>query len=160
MAINISGLFLIFCYQQQEVKREMKQYLGRNLQHAAVTVFAFSLQDQKNIARESDDEFTFQGRMYDVIKTVKQGDKTIVYCMSDAKETALVKNFFQHNEQQAPLKAKTCIQTEWLSWPYLIAERNTALHFASLKLLHHPRYTIFLPYAAQAILVPPPRRVC
>lgn len=160
LLINISGLFLIFCYRQQEVKWEMKQYLSRNLQHASLTVFAFSLQDKKNINWEANDEFSFQGQMYDVIKELQLGDTTIVYCVPDSKETALIKSFLQQSEKQAPLKEKNSLPVQLLSTPYLVAEPNTGLHFAPLKLLHHTQYAFFLPYAEQVILTPPPQVVC
>jgi len=157
MLLNISGLFLVFCYQQLQLKREMKQYLGQHLQHADVSVFSFSKQDQKLLEWEGSDEFSLNGQMYDVLKKVQHGAQVTIYCVMDKMETALIQQFLQHSGKQKPLKGKADVRTQLLSWHYLLADKIKPVHFASIKLLHHTCYTFFLPFTERDVLAPPPR---
>lgn len=158
MVTNISGLFLVFCCQQQELKREMKQYLSLHPQSPDITIISFSIQEQRLLEWEGADEFSLHNQMYDVIKKVQQGNKLVVYCVPDAKESALIKNFLQQTEKR-PVKGKAAVLTQLLSGPYVLTERYIPLLFASSILLHKVDYTFFLPYTEQVILTPPPRIV-
>jgi hypothetical protein len=42
---------------------------------------------------EGDDEFRFQGEMYDLIDQKVENGKVYIRCISDKKETSLVKNY-------------------------------------------------------------------
>lgn len=160
MITNSSGFFLVFCCQQFKLKQEMKHYLSLHPQNPDVIRLSFSAQELKGLAWEGDDEFSLQGRMYDVISNVQQGEKRILYCVEDSNETTLIQNFLQHSESKLPAKDKTSALTEWLSSPFLIAERNVALPFTASILSHYTPYIFFLLYIDPGILTPPPRPVC
>jgi hypothetical protein len=98
--------------------------------------------------------------VYDVIKKFQQDGKTVVYCVPDSKETELINIFIQLNQKQAPQKRKAAVQTQLLSWLFLIKEQNVVLHSVPAKLRHHTRYIRFLPVTEHVILAPPPRISC
>jgi hypothetical protein len=160
LTTNMSGLFVVFYFQQQELKREMRQYIRRHEQFSGITIFTFPAKHQKSLQWEIDEEYSFHGQLYDVIKKVQRGDQIFVYCIPDDKESALIKNFLQLSENKKPLKDKTSAQTELLSWPYVLAEQNMTSAFTPLVLSHHEHYSFFLPFTERVILAPPPRAVC
>ena len=56
--------------------------------------FVFLLNDKRitsQLAWESNDEFGFNGEMYDVIEKKTEGNKLTIRCLADKKETVLLK---------------------------------------------------------------------
>lgn len=93
----------------------MKQYLLRSKNHKDVSEFAFNAGEIARLQWEDEHEFKLNGEMYDVIEKRKEGDKTIIRCIADKKETALLeayqkaaqKNDTSKNTSSALLKLMT-----------------------------------------------------
>jgi hypothetical protein len=97
MLLQTGGYYVVFYADIMEAKRESSEYInGFNKDDDKVTSLTFALKDGKIIASNlifnDDDEFTYQGKMYDVISTEK-GNGTITFkCYTDDKETELNQN--------------------------------------------------------------------
>ena len=67
--------------------------------------FVFSLNDKEILQKlkwESDNEFSFNGEMYDIIGKKTENGKVVIRCIGDKKETALVdklKDNWRENER-------------------------------------------------------------
>ena len=61
--------------------------------------------NKENIVWESDDEFTLQGKMYDIVNKEIVNGKQIIYCVDDEKETELIVKY--NNEHKKNKDSKT-----------------------------------------------------
>ncbi|MBO9684581.1 MAG: hypothetical protein J7502_18255 [Flavisolibacter sp.] len=71
----------------------MKAFLKDQKTHKDVVQISFTDEELGQLEWEGDDEFCFQGEMYDVIQKERNGNKTIILCIPDKKETALLNEY-------------------------------------------------------------------
>ena len=137
--------------------------LRLNLKPAEQTEFEFILINGKtadpSFVWEDEDEFRYNGSIYDVIEKKVSGDKLQLRCIDDAKETALIKKMEtlqkeQHGDQQ---KSRAVLLQQLLSLlffhPYYCepaAESSVLVH------VNH-NYASFTSVATD-IVTPPPRQ--
>jgi hypothetical protein len=159
MLLHTTSLYFVFHFSQRAIKREMKNYLSSHLQDAHITMFTFSLEDQKDIGWEGDDEFTINGQMYDVIQKKKDGNKTVVYCVQDKKETALVQHFLRNVKKEAPIKGKTGALTQLVTAHFILAEKNTIIAVINQPLVHCTHFIYFLSHNYSDVIEQPPQTI-
>jgi hypothetical protein len=93
--LNIAGYHIIFYLRQEGIKTEMREAIRMQTYNENETDFVFSLNDKKAMKQlewEGDDEFSFNGDMYDVIEKNTDNGKLIIRALADKKETALLNN--------------------------------------------------------------------
>ena len=81
----------------------MKKMIRSSLSKEEEQVFIFSLNDKIRLAKlewEDDHEFRLDEKMYDVIEQKTENGKLIIRCISDEKETALVKEYEAMNKNE------------------------------------------------------------
>jgi hypothetical protein len=83
------GYHLLFRISISEAKAAIKKQL-RNQELPHITIFSFDKNEMKQLSWEDDEEFSLRGEMYDVIDKQFVEGKTVIRCISDKKETALV----------------------------------------------------------------------
>src|SRR6185295_12150122 len=69
--LNITGYHIIFYLRQEEIKAEMRAAIRMQAYSEDETDFVFSVNDKQSMSQlewEGDDEFSFNGEMYDVIE--------------------------------------------------------------------------------------------
>lgn len=73
----------------KEMKREMKMaILKRNYDESEIVTFSES--ELKNVSWNDKDEFSLNGKLYDVVKTSFEGKTKMYHCISDTKETIVL----------------------------------------------------------------------
>ena len=77
----------------------MKAFLKDQKTHKDVVQINFTNEELNQLEWEGDDEFCFQGEMYDVIQKKSDGNKTIILCIPDKKETALLNEYQKTHKQ-------------------------------------------------------------
>ena len=120
--LNVIGYHVVFRLRQAEVKAEMKKLLRSNMNNKDVEQFVFSLKDRDAIEKlewEGDDEFSLDGKMYDVIEKRTENGKLIIRCISDEKETILIKKYEQINNEAGNSKGKTALLIKLIGSSYL-----------------------------------------
>jgi len=88
------GYHILFYFRQREIKSEMKKLLLAHPNKHDENEFVFLLNDKmttRQLTWEGNDEFSFNGGMYDVIEKKTEGNKLTIRCLADKKETALLK---------------------------------------------------------------------
>jgi hypothetical protein len=109
--LNITGYHIIFYLRQEGIKAEMREAIRMQTYSGNETDFVFLLNDKQSISQldwEGDDEFRYNGEMYDVIEkkikdarpndSVGQG-KLIIRSIADKHETALLNKTKDHWNQ-------------------------------------------------------------
>jgi len=137
----------------------MKELIRTHPGNEDETDFAFTLEDTTSIAQlkwDGDDEFSLNGEMYDVIEKKIENNKLIIRCLSDKKETALVKKYSKMNNENNS-KNKTALLIKLVSSSYLSEEEpgifvkpvyiHTQTYFYSQKVFS----------LAHEVLTPPPQ---
>ncbi|MEI6456384.1 MAG: hypothetical protein WCO93_08850 [bacterium] len=89
---NSMGYYFLFEVNRALVKREMTAYMKRTGIKLSILKISNPVHnpDFKRIDKR---EFLYQGRMYDILKEVKQGAVTVFYCIHDEKEQNLIAGF-------------------------------------------------------------------
>lgn len=92
--LNIMGFFIIFKCQQYLLQQEMASDIARGPVKDRIVVFALKdLRNDGSYRQINEKEFTFKGKLYDIVvkKTIDRG--TFVFCLHDKKEDRLVSIF-------------------------------------------------------------------
>ena len=97
LLLQSGGYYIIFCADILETKHEAIEIVenaDRNKEQ--LTTLTFPYRDGAVLAADltfnDEDEFTYQGRMYDVISSEKSNGQITFKCYTDNKETALTQN--------------------------------------------------------------------
>jgi hypothetical protein len=159
LILNIVGYHVIFYFRQAEIKAEMKKSLLIRAHSEDETGFSFSLNDKKAISTldwVGDNEFKLNGQMYDVIEKKIENGKLILRCISDIKETALIKTFYQMNNESNS-KRKLALLMQLVNNSYL-ANTNSeiVIRYKPVPPIIHPESD---PLTSQVrdVLTPPPQ---
>ena len=95
MAFTVFGYHIIYQLQIAEAKTEMKQHIHSALYHQVYTDLLFNQQQMQNIAWIEEEEFKWNGEMYDVISKEVSGDSIWIRCVPDNKETLLINQYLK-----------------------------------------------------------------
>jgi hypothetical protein len=138
----------------------MKKTLFRKAKIEAETVLVFSLNDKYAMRRlkwEGNDEFNFDGQMYDVIEKKIGNDKLIIRCISDRKETALIKKYEKMNDENNS-KNKSALLLKLINVSYLPA-KNIELFISDKPIPSLYFQSDIIPSGVRDVLTPPPQRI-
>jgi len=153
------GHHILFHLQQAGIKAEMKRQVKLQLSKSETENFIFALDNQEpfgNLNWDGDLEFNFNGEMYDVISKRIEGNKLIVQCINDKKETALVNKLcdsWKENDRSNKMANELfqILQTLFHENNYKDISIDTPTTFSSLFLLNK------LPFQIRKIPTPPPQ---
>ncbi len=98
--INLEGSYILFRYQQLAVQKEIKAQIRLNLPDKSLTVIVIPLSGLPGLQwiRENK-EFTYQGKLFDVVRTSVSENQTRFYCINDKKESQLIKDYTKKRDQ-------------------------------------------------------------
>ncbi len=105
LLLQSGGYYIIFCADILEAKHEAIEIVenaDRNKEQ--VTTLTFPYRDGTVLAADltfnDEDEFTYHGRMYDVISSEKTNGQITFKCYTDSKETSLTQNLKEKIESE------------------------------------------------------------
>lgn len=103
-----------------------------------------------------DDEFMFNGRMYDVVSSKKENDSFIFKCHDDTKEGALYKKLEEQNAQDEnlPGKHKRIALKKGIEYDHAAFNFSCVSHYSSTQ--HTATVELFAPVVFRAVASPPP----
>ena len=145
-------------HSQYELKEKMKHAALQQLKNADLTII--SLTDNTNkIYWEDDDEkeFSFNGQMYDLVRTDTLNGRIILYCFNDEKEQQLIDlyNSITKNNSATDKKGKN---NSFISITLFISEPLASEILFSFQKIN--RYNSFIVHLSTGVLnntSPPPR---
>jgi hypothetical protein len=95
--LNCAGFVFIFYIQQKLLKHEMFELISRGEFKSELIVFKVSkhnmLYNSLPINWKEENEFEYNGKMFDIVKTETMHDTIIYHCVNDDKEGKLIKEF-------------------------------------------------------------------
>jgi hypothetical protein len=112
---NITGYYFTFLIIRQGYKRDFINYLKFEKDSKAVMTLRITDEEICSVNSEfkwmEDNEFKYQGKMYDVISSEKQGNMNIFRCLNDKNEEKLIAKYEvimkNHTQSGLPYKQKS-----------------------------------------------------
>jgi hypothetical protein len=95
---NIAGYYVAFKILQHENREQMTEECGTQ-SGDNLALLPIADNEKSSIHWRGDDEFEYQGRLYDISHSSHQRDTTYYYCVNDTKEESLVANVNEHVKQ-------------------------------------------------------------
>lgn len=143
-------------HSQLEWKENIKKNILTEINNKDLTTISLSDNQDKIFWEEKGKEFSFNGEMYDVVKTVTLNGKKVLYCIKDNKEQQVVDNFNSVTKQNSSA-GKKLLKVDNL--PTLFVYDND-LHFNFFNVQALNQYHNFSSNLPQSILQnvsPPPK---
>jgi len=157
--LNVTGYYIIFCLRQAAIKAEMKKKLCLQINTEAETVLVFPLNDKNAVNRlkwEGNDEISVDGQMYDVTEKKISNNKLVIRCISDKKETALIKKYEKMNDENNS-KNRSALLLKLINVAY-VPVKSIEL-FINYKLIPSPYLrSEIISSEFRDVLTPPPQR--
>jgi hypothetical protein len=99
---NIGGYYLCYRLMQFGIREGIEQQIKNGLKTEELSLVVTSINNESGISWiEKNKEFSYQGEMYDIVKTKIQGQSRYYYCINDHKEKQLIANYLKtHNSRK------------------------------------------------------------
>jgi len=155
---NLSGYHLFFYLRKQELKTDMKEFLRSSAINKDIEQFVFSLDKDlvAGVEWEGENEFRLNGEMYDVVEKKVEDNKIVIRCISDKKETALLKKYEKINHEDNS-KSRSALLVKLISSFYLSVANNVICINNNLALLHISFQQEIISSFRHDVLTPPPQ---
>jgi hypothetical protein len=157
--INIIGYHLIFYFRQLEIKSEMKRLILAQPNSEDENDFVIPVDDKSTMAKlewEGDDEFSFNGDMYDVIEKKVENNKLIIRSLADKRETALIKKYSKLNNE-GNARGKTALLMNLVNSAYVFSSIPDGFRESNLKPFKIYFRSCIGSSKTQEVLTPPPQ---
>lgn len=159
MSFYITGYHFFFHIRQWQIKAAVQKKLRQDINSQNTELFVFSLTKQEGVAGpewEGDDEFRLNGEMFDVIEKRIENGKMFVRCISDKKETALLKDYERINKEgNSKRKSESLLKLMVSSF---LPEPNFAIRNKDIPSpVNIPFQSEIIPSYRQDVLTPPPQ---
>jgi hypothetical protein len=93
-SVQVTGYHLFFHLRQAAIKKSATNRIERALEEDLVEEFVVTPAEATTLLQwEGDKEFRYKGEMYDLVDQKAENGKIHIRCISDRKETSLVKNY-------------------------------------------------------------------
>lgn len=133
----------------------MKQRLLQS-PNEVVTTISFSAAEMATLHWEDENEFYYRGEMYDVLCVEQNGTQSVIRCVADHKESALVDQYYKTQQgvnDNAPIKSIKKL----MSADFLPTVPSDAFVTVAEKRKELADLIPFLPTVVQTIQTPPPQ---
>lgn len=161
--LEVIGFYFVFLLRREAVKQEVWSYLHQNQHNNYAQTLSFSLNDpgiRETPVWENENEFSFKGEMYDVIEKKELNGNLVISCISDKKETSLIKDFekdLSGNTSNKNSNGNADQLIKLLTMPYLAFPNQTNLHYQVCLQVYPGHYSLHFSQHNQDILTPPPQ---
>jgi len=161
LVFNIVGYRVVYFFRQREIKTEMRDYIRNmaNRRSEIPGVLFFQEDDLKRVNWEDDgNEFEMNDEMYDVIEKRVENGKTIIVCISDKNETALIKKFEKLRDQaqgSSQMKSNTILKLMFS--PFFASDLSYSFVSSNQSNLQFVYPPSFISSINREVLTPPPQ---
>ena len=104
---NLVGTPVIFYFIQKGIKKEMKRVILSEIPDQKLTAIDMPVglaeQTKSGFVWIEPHEFTYKGKMYDIVRSVILGDTVRYYCVNDTDEEELIKTYSKQTKQKKPV---------------------------------------------------------
>ncbi|MEZ4875609.1 MAG: hypothetical protein R2793_09250 [Flavobacteriaceae bacterium] len=105
---NLGGYYYFFKVQQRSLRKEVKRQIKEGIPEEELVLITITPQNKTKVQWKHDEEFEFEGSMYDVVRTEILNENTIVYhALPDEKEHQLIETFLEKIKKDQQKDQKT-----------------------------------------------------
>lgn len=101
---NLVGYLAVYAVMKYRIQGEVKEMIKASVPISELTSFSFLTSDldreKTAIQWMADDEFRYEGRMYDIVAVQVNGDSTYFKCINDIQEERLFADLGDHVRRQ------------------------------------------------------------
>ena len=163
--INTMGFFVIFKYNQFLLQQEMFTLIRSGKFHREMVLLKiYHPEHSRGFIRHNSREFSWHGRMYDIVIEHHAGDTTLFYCLHDKKEEALINRFqtfyrkiHKDNTRQRNIPNHALLQN---IVKQALLQQGLFLGPENGTIYHYPSFTVSLISADLDRFAPPPEPFC
>ena len=163
--INTMGFFVIFKYNQFLLQQEMFTLIRNGKFHREMILLKiYRPEHSRGFIRHNSREFSWHGRMYDIVIEHHAGDTTLFYCLHDKKEEALINRFqtfyrkiHKDNTRQRNIPNHALLQN---IVKQALLQQGLFLGPENGTIYHYPSFTVSLISADLDRFAPPPEPFC
>ncbi|MGZ3940460.1 MAG: hypothetical protein ACXVBK_16935 [Flavisolibacter sp.] len=146
------GYHLVFDVQLSALKSEMKASLRDRTDQKDVVQLSFSPKEARQLEWEEEMEFNYNGEMFDVVEKKVQGDRLILRCIPDTKETALLLEYQKHTRRNS----SNSFIAQLITAPYILPLDNLMNQLVCKSNNRLPELSPGLPTTNSTVPSPPP----
>lgn len=150
--LMLLGYHLVFNFQLAAVKSEMRAFLKTEKKHKDVVQISLNEKEAKQLYWENENEFHYNGEMYDVIETTKTEDQLVVRCVPDNKETALINEYQKNNKRNH----SNSLAVQLITIQFVVPSGFLITSPQKTDVNHFCRHSFALYNCVSAIFIPPP----
>jgi hypothetical protein len=155
LLLLICGHAFLFTIKRAEIKADVRKELLAYPNENLLTLH-FTPDEIKNLSWENDNEFEYEGKMYDVVKKEMNKAFITILCMADEKETILIDNYLKAQQHSSQHSSSTTL-LKLLSQQYVMSFSSEILPPVLIAKKNFPSYLTSLHFAETTIVVPPPK---
>jgi hypothetical protein len=98
---NSLGYFIVFRFNQLEVRNQMRAEILENTPNSRFIKVSVSSSHSPEIVWTDDNEFSYKGKRYDVVRSEKANGSVNYFCLNDSREDALFSQLNENLDNQA-----------------------------------------------------------
>ncbi|MDT0643064.1 hypothetical protein RM553_09515 [Zunongwangia sp. F363] len=100
-SFNSVGFYIAFGVQLYQIKQEVRQKIIDGTPEEELVQLKYSSATKKEFHWHEDGEFSYKGKLYDVVRAEKKHAATIYYCIVDKEETILLASLKKQLEKNS-----------------------------------------------------------
>ena len=105
--VMIEGSYLQFKLSQLILQKQIKEELRIGANNKDLFLVIIPLHNDHNIHWvETNEEFTYKGELYDVVKIKIINNNKYIYCLNDRKEEQLIDHYYKSNTSKKSSEKK------------------------------------------------------
>ena len=160
--VSVTGYHFLFYLEQWEIKSAVKSKIRSQSAIEYAQKFVFDLTGNKspeNPEWMDENEFSFKEELYDILEKKLVDGRIYVLCISDKKETELIKKYqdISRNDWGGSDKKRTILLLKLVNSVYIITCRPVSVQSICSGLSGWSHYTCPLTITTAEVLTPPPR---
>ncbi|HLN52821.1 MAG TPA: hypothetical protein VK212_03875 [Lentimicrobium sp.] len=154
---NAGGYYLCFRYYQHVIRREMKHMVRKEVSSDQLTEIIVPVSNTGEQGREyipgivwikPGKEFSYQNKMFDVVRSTIKGDKKHYLCINDKKEKKLLAELIKLKTRRLEKRLKSAVTYYSLPECIRYIDPGVVIRFTPLASFYHS--------VSHEILSPPP----
>ncbi len=160
---QLGGLYIVHYVHWAEIRQEIKIKLKNSVPKDELTKIVVSAANAQELRWTRKNEFSYNGKMYDVVSSFKTDSVTTFLCISDEKEDELFENLEDLVDNELGEKSKeknTSKKSSYFFQLFYETIDNEQFIIANSKFKFNTFCKVFYTNPALKLFAPPPENLC
>jgi hypothetical protein len=162
---NMAGFLIVFKVEQYAGKSAMKEYVKNNianseLEKVVISNAAIASTTSGFRYLDNNEEFYYNGRLYDIARSGSDGVNTVFYCINDKNEERILANIDEHfqrnTDQNLPGKSQSSKLIKGMIKDYIPQKQSTLHKLTGTNILFQDSHQYFIEQYI-SVFTPPPK---